>query len=134
MTYVLGAALLAAIGALVYLLVANRSLTKANGAQSDALIAKSAALADLTVQSAQVQAKLINERDTALERAGLLASEVADRDTKIHGLETQLAESSAKIARLTVKLGALIPVSSEGAAVVNDLLSAPILGDGSEKP
>lgn len=130
MTYVLGAALLAAIGALVYLLVANRSLTKANTAADEALIAKTAAQATDKIEASQIQAKLINERDTALERAGLLAAEVADRDAKIHGLEAQLAESSAKVARLTVKLGSLVPVSDEGAAIVDDLLSTPILGGG----
>lgn len=116
------------------LAVAVAVQAKARSGDKDALIARGVAFSELQVTSAQIQAKLVNERDTALERAGLLAAEVADRDAKIHGLETQLADLSAKVARLTVKLAATLPVSADGAAAVNDLFAEPLPGKEPKKP
>lgn len=90
--------------------------------------------AEQKVEASQIQARLIVERDSALQRAGTLAAEVADRDVKIAQLEHQLADVSAKLARAVVARVKAQPPSEDGAAAVNDLLADPLPGKEPTKP
>jgi hypothetical protein len=87
-------------------------------------------LADLTVSTGATIAQVIKERDVAIERGGKLAAEVADLTKLNVAVTEQRDELAAKLSKAIVERLKNTPVSEDGAAIVNDLFSTPILPGG----
>jgi predicted nucleic acid-binding Zn-ribbon protein len=81
---------------------------------------------DATAEHDRAEA-VTHERDLAMERAAKLAAEVADLGQRLADVEHQRDDLAQKLAKFVVASIANKPASDEGAAIVNDMFSQPLL-------
>jgi hypothetical protein len=118
---------------------------------ASALVGALALVAYLVVKVVSGKESQLADREKRLESDERADHALADRDLAVVQLAAERAKTSdlmlaksqvesernaldRKVRDLEVKLAATLPVGDDGAAVVNDQLSAPILGDALEKP
>lgn len=101
-----------------------------------ALSGKDGQLADRDLREASDRRadKLQGERDGEHARAETLETQNADLSARLARVVDERTTLAAEVARLKIKLAATTPVGPDGAAIVNDEFSTPILGDALEKP
>lgn len=101
-----------------------------------ALAAKDGQLADRTEALAQKERAdgAVRERDDLVPQLAAERAKTGDLMLAKSVVESERNALAGEVARLKIKIAAALPVSDDGAAVVNDQLSAPILGDALEKP
>lgn len=110
------------------LAVAMAMQARARHADSLALIAAKQLLTDAIVVAATREATLVKERDEAIKRAGKLAAEVADALQRIAVVSAERDELAQKLAKAVMARLAEMPVSEDGAAVVNSMFAEPLPG------
>lgn len=102
---------------------------KLSAAGKAALAAKSAeAVARGELALEQIRANgILRDRDREHAARTLAEERLADTTQRLAAAEAHVADLSAKLARAVVARVKAQPPSEDGAAAVNDLLSAPIL-------